>query len=75
MPRDHEVHAVEIEQVPDLLHLKMISVHAGAEARMMEVRDRALRARVRREIGREPRLLRHVARARTARVGPDHVRR
>src|SRR5690242_3546558 len=52
---------VGIQYVPDLLHLILIAMHPGAEARMVEVGDRALRAAVRRQIGSKPQLLRDVS--------------
>lgn len=63
--RDDDVDALGVQDVPELLHLVLASMPPGAEARVVEVRDRAP-VSVALEIGDEPEALRDIPRAGTA---------
>jgi hypothetical protein len=58
---EHDIDAMGVHDVPDLLHLIMIAVIAGAESRVVEIGDGAAIGAVHREVVDKPRLLRDVA--------------
>ena len=68
MPRNHDVHIPGVENIPELLHLILTAVQAGAVPGMMEIRERAALV-MRGEVGGQPQSLRGIAHARTTVLG------